>query len=95
MLAQKPRRFWSPHSIESSTEPLHSPPTAMPWTSRSSTSSSGAALPIESAPGSTPTSVVASPIISSVTISVALRPIRSPQWPKMNAPTGRAAKPTA
>jgi hypothetical protein len=30
-----------------------------------------------------------------VTISVALRPSRSPQCPKMAAPTGRAAKPTA
>ncbi len=28
-------------------------------------------------------------------IRVALRPIRSPQWPKIAAPTGRAANPTA
>ncbi len=52
-------------------------------------------MPIASAPGSTPTSVVANPIISSVMIRVALRPMRSPQWPKMNAPTGRAANPMA
>ena len=40
-------------------------------------------------------SVLAMPISSRVEISVALRPIRSPKWPKMAAPTGRAAKPTA
>ena len=45
--------------------------------------------------GSTPISVLAMPISSSVEISVALRPMRSPQWPKIAAPTGRAAKPTA
>ena len=31
-LPSRPRLFWSPHSIASSTEPLHSPPIAMPWT---------------------------------------------------------------
>jgi hypothetical protein len=31
----------------------------------------------------------------SVLMSVALRPMRSPQCPKIAAPTGRAAKPTA
>ena len=35
------------------------------------------------------------PISISVEMSVALRPMRSPQWPKIAAPTGRAAKPTA
>jgi hypothetical protein len=35
------------------------------------------------------------PITSSVTISVALRPIRSPQCPKIAAPIGRATNPTA
>jgi hypothetical protein len=34
------------------------------------------------------------PITSSVTIGVALRPIRSPQCPKIAAPTGRATNPT-
>jgi hypothetical protein len=59
-LAISPRRRCLPHSMDSRTDPLHSPPTAMP-------------------------------IISKVTISVALRPIQSPQWPKIAAPTGRAA----
>ena len=35
------------------------------------------------------------PITSSVTINVALRPIRSPQCPKIAAPSGRATNPTA
>ena len=37
---------------------------------------------------------VATPMSTSVVTSVALRPIRSPKWPKTAAPTGRAAKPT-
>ena len=94
-LAISPRRFCLPHSMDSSTEPLHSPPTATPCSTRSTTSRMGAATPIVEVPGSTPTRALASPIISSVMISVALRPIRSPQWPKMAAPTGRAANPTA
>jgi len=39
----------------------------------------GAATPIVLVPGRTPTRALASPIISSVMMSVALRPIRSPQ----------------
>src|SRR6478609_9127570 len=38
-----------------------------------------------------PIAALARPMISSVEISVALRPMRSPQWPKSAAPTGRAA----
>lgn len=34
-------------------------------------------------------------MMSSVQTSVRLRPIRSPKWPKMIAPTGRAKKATA
>ena len=52
-------------------------------------------MPIVAYVGSTPIRTLAMPISSSVEISVALRPIRSPQWPKIAAPTGRAAKPTA
>ena len=89
-----PRRRCAPHSIDSSTEPPHSPPTPMPWKTRSTTSRIGAARPIGAWPGSTPMRRVAMPMISSVTTRVALRPTRSPTWPKMAAPTGRAAKPT-
>ena len=94
-LAIRPRRRWLPHSMDSSTEPLHSPPTAMPCSTRSTTRRTGAATPMLEVPGSTPTSALAIPIISSVTMSVALRPSRSPQCPKIAAPTGRAANPTA
>jgi hypothetical protein len=93
-LPNSPRRFWSPHSMDSSTEPLHSPPTAMPWKMRINTSSVGASTPRVAAPGRMPITVVDRPIISNVTMSIALRPIRSPQWPKMAAPIGRAANPT-
>jgi len=55
----------------------------------------GAATPMAAVPGSTPTSALDTPIITNVKISVALRPSRSLQWPKMAAPTGRAANPTA
>ena len=34
------------------------------------------------------------PVTSNVTIKVALRPIRSPQWPNIAAPIGRPTKPT-
>ena len=94
-LPSNPRLRWSPHSMASSTEPLHSPPIAMPWMRRSATRISGAAIPIVSAPGSRPTTPEAMPIISSVTTSVVLRPTRSPQYPKIAAPMGRAANPTA
>ena len=38
---------------------------------------------------------VAAPIISTVTRKAPLRPVRSPIRPKISAPTGRKAKPTA
>jgi hypothetical protein len=44
-LAQKPRRAGSPCSETISTAPPHSPPSAKPWTSRSTTSSTGASTP--------------------------------------------------
>jgi hypothetical protein len=94
-LPNRPRLRWSPHSIAISTDPLHSPPIASPWISRSATSSSGAAKPIVAVLGNMPTSADEMPMTSSVTISVALRPTRSPQCPKIAAPTGRAANPTA
>jgi hypothetical protein len=94
-LAISPRLFCLPHSMDSRTDPLHSPPTATPCSTRSITSRIGAATPMVAVPGSTPTSALAIPIISRVTIRVAFRPSRSPQWPKIPAPMGRAANPTA
>src|SRR5207247_11060549 len=55
-LAISPRLFCLPHSMDSSTEPLHSPPTATPCSTRSTTSRMGAATPIVLVPGRTPTS---------------------------------------
>ncbi len=34
------------------------------------------------------------PVTSKVAIKVALRPIRSPKWPKIAAPIGRPTNPT-
>ena len=36
---------------------------------------------------------VARPVTNRVAIKVALRPMRSPQWPKIAAPIGRPTKP--
>jgi hypothetical protein len=46
-------------------------------------------------PGSTPMSPVTRPIITTVISRHARRPMRSPRWPKMIPPSGRATKPTA
>ena len=45
--------------------------------------------------GSTPTSAVAPPMITSVTRNAYLRPTRSPMRPKNSAPNGRTTNPTA
>lgn len=45
-LAQNPRRRWVPHSMDSRTEPPHSPPTPIPWNIRRTISTIGAAMPI-------------------------------------------------
>ena len=55
----------------------------------------GAATPIDACPGSTPTSAVATPMMTIVIRNVCLRPARSPSLPKMIAPNGRTAKPAA
>src|SRR5262249_56329179 len=55
----------------------------------------GAAAPTAAWVGSRPIKKVAIPINMRVATSVLLRPMRSPKWPKIMAPTGRAANPTA
>jgi hypothetical protein len=50
----------------------------------------GAAMPICAVVGSRPMSVVPAPIRVIDTISTVLRPIRSPKWPKIAPPSGRA-----
>ena len=83
------------YSTASSTAPPYSPPTPIPCSTRSTTSRIGAHTPIESYDGSSPISAVPTPMISSVSSSIFLRPMRSPKWPKIRPPTGRARKPTA
>ncbi len=60
------------------TAPPHSPPTPKPWMRRSTTSRTGAQMPMVSWVGNRPTRNVAMPIVSSVKTSIALRPILSP-----------------
>jgi hypothetical protein len=67
----------------------------MPCTKRSTTSSTGAAIPIVANAGTNPIATVDSPITSNEAISIRLRPSRSPKWPNRTAPSGRAMKPTA
>jgi hypothetical protein len=50
--------------------------------------------PIWSYVGTSPMRTVLTPINSNVATNVALRPKRSPKWPKITAPTGRMANPT-
>jgi hypothetical protein len=65
----------------------------MPCKKRSDVSRSGAAAPIMPAVGNKPMATVLRPISSRVATSVDLRPMRSPKWPKMIPPSGRATKP--
>jgi hypothetical protein len=83
-------------SVASSAAPDHSPPRPTPWQKRSSTRNSGARIihPGVSAVGSRPIRKVPMPMMSSEAISVFLRPIRSPKWPKRTEPIGRATKAT-
>jgi hypothetical protein len=54
----------------------------------------GAAMPIVAYPGRHPTRNVARPMVSRVMIRFRLRPIRSPRYPKISPPTGRAKNAT-
>ncbi len=75
--------------------PACSPAAEKPCNSRHSTSSAGAAQPMVAKLGRHPMRNVDAPMSTSVNISTRRRPSRSPKWPRMNAPTGRAtyAKP--
>jgi len=92
--AMKPRlRSVRAHSIASNTEPPHSPPTPIPWIKRITVSRTAPQMPMLSYVGTRPTATVARPVTSNVAIRVALRPIRSPQWPNIAAPIGRPTNP--
>lgn len=70
--------------------PACSPAAESPCSSRKTTSRIGASTPTAPYVGRQPTANVAAPISSSVNTRTRLRPKRSPTWPRMNAPTGRA-----
>ena len=91
--AQKPRLRGLPCSETMSTAPPHSPPRAKPWMQRSTVSSTGASTPTCAWLGSSPIANVATPIISSETMSSFLRPSLSPKWPNTRPPSGRKTKP--
>jgi hypothetical protein len=55
----------------------------------------GAAMPIVSYVGSSPTPKVAAPMTTMVSRNVCLRPTRSPRRPNTRAPKGRTRKPAA
>lgn len=92
-LPQRPRRSSGAFSMPKREAPPHSPPAAKPWTRRSATSITGAATPTVSYAGRQPIRNVLPPMISSVSTSMALRPIRSPKWPITMPPSGRATNP--
>ncbi|COZ47603.1 Uncharacterised protein [Mycobacterium tuberculosis] len=83
------------YSALSSAEPAHSPPTANPCSSRMVVRISGAAAPMATVVGTSPTVTVARPMINSVATRVFLRPRRSPKYPKTAAPNGRDRNATA
>lgn len=72
----------------------HSPPAAMPWMKRRTKMRIGAATPQAAAGWITPMRALATPMISSVVIMVALRPTLSPNQPKITPPSGRAMNAT-
>ena len=52
-------------------------------------------MPMVAYDGSRPIANVPTPIISSETTSMVLRPTLSPKWPNTTPPSGRATKPSA
>ena len=83
-------------SVASSAAPDHSPPRPTPWQKRRRTRNSGARTtqPGVLAVGSRPMRKVPMPMMSREAMSVFFRPMRSPKWPKMTEPRGRATKAT-
>ena len=70
--------------------PACSPAAERPWQSRASTSRAGAHQPMVLKSGRQPIAKVEAPISRRVNIRTLRRPTRSPKWPRMTAPTGRA-----
>lgn len=93
--AAKPRFPDSECSNAIKAAPPHSPPTAMPWKTRSTTSITAPHGPATDAPGTRPISADAKPMTNMETMSIPLRPRLSPKCPKMTPPSGRATYPAA
>jgi hypothetical protein len=74
-----PRLAVGAYSALSRADPAHSPPTANPCNSRSTSRISGAATPMAAALGTRPTATVDRPIFSRVATKVLFRPRRSPK----------------
>ncbi len=92
-LDHRPRRdpcACSACSTTISIAPPHSPPIAMPCTTRRATSRTGAQTPIASYVGSSPMRKLPQPIRTMVSSIIDLRPIRSPKCPNTMPPSGRA-----
>jgi hypothetical protein len=62
----------------------------MPWATRNSTRMTTATLLIVAVLGIRPIRNDATPITNIVMTSIFFRPIRSPKWPKITPPSGRA-----
>ena len=92
--AANPRERFFAFSNPTSVAPPHSPPTAMPCTTRRVTSSAGAHSPICAVAGSSPISVDVTPITTIVAIRTVLRPTLSPRCPKREWRTRRSARRT-
>ena len=82
-------------SVATSAAPDHSPARPRPWQARQTHSSTTAAGPSTSYPGSRPTQNVAVPMSIRAATRVFLRPRRSPKCPNNRLPNGRAKKLTA
>ena len=87
---KKERRSSGACSSVSELAPACSPAAESPWSSRQKTSSAGAAQPILSYDGRQPMRNVEKPISTRVNMRTFCRPTRSPKWPRMTAPKGRA-----
>ena len=95
MLANRARLPTGACSTTKLPEPAYSPPADSPWRMRQASSRTGAMTPMVANVGVRPMPRVAALMRITAVDRAALRPLRSPYWPKSSPPTGRARKPTA
>src|SRR5574337_151688 len=88
----QPRLLSSLTSPTMSVAPPPSPPRPTPCRNLRMTRRTGAVTPMDAYVGSSPMSVVPTPMTSMVAMSVPRRPRRSPMWPNMAAPSGHLAE---